>query len=327
VTAEERERSERELEELLRRLPPERPAAERRAAARREFLAAGAEAGSRAPAPSRMGRGMPERGPNPLDRDGGDEERDGFVAWLAVHAATPPPRAEARQHARLAFLTAVAAEPLPRRARRSYRAAVLVAAAAAILAVTFLLPEPDRWHLRLDGPLRFADDEYGVGDEERLAAALEESGTLETLGAGARLSLAHDFDVELSPDATLLVPTLPELDGASPIDFELTRGEAYVRTAASYPGNPITLRTELVEVTLHGTTVGILVDELGTCVCVCDGTARVTSTRLSGGSRDVEAHHTLRVYRDPALGTKFEPFPSDPDAHHTNALIAFHASQ
>jgi hypothetical protein len=50
----------------------------------------------------------------------------------------------------------VAAETRPsRRTRPVYRALVLVAAAAAILAVTFLLPEPERFRVDVSGVARF----------------------------------------------------------------------------------------------------------------------------------------------------------------------------
>src|SRR6185436_7410812 len=255
-----------------------------------------------------------------------EEELDGFAAWLSARAPAAPPSAEGRRRARLAFLSAVASTPPPLRARRSFRRLVWVGAAAAILAVTFLLPEPERWQAELDGRLSFDGTEYRPGDEARLSAALERSGMLETGAAAGRLELGDALVLELRAQSALSVPPLPALDGVEPIEFRLEHGEAYVRTSASYPGNPIVLRTAAADVTLHGTTVGVLVDDLGTCICVADGTARATSARLAGGFQDVGPRSTLFIYADPDAEPKSLAFPPDdaaPEAAHTGDLVQF----
>jgi len=324
MSAPDPERAERELEELLRRAAPARPDPARQAEARRAFLA-GAPAGtgepSRARTPLRMGGVM---GKGALGEEG-EGELDAFAAWLAAHAPAVPPSAEARRRVRLAFLSAVASAPPPLRARRTFRRLVWLAAAAAILAVTFLMPEPERWSAQLDGRLTFDGQEYVPGDEARLGAELERSGTVETALARAHFELGGDLALELLTDSALAFPLQTELDGIAPLEFELTRGETYLRTGASYPGNPIVVRTALANVALHGTTVGVLVDELGTCVCVAEGTARVTSSRLTTGSQDVGPRSTLRVFSDPSMGPKLESFPQEGTAEtgHTADLVAF----
>lgn len=202
---------------------------------------------------------------------------------------------------------------------------MLTLAAAAVVAVTFLLPEPARWSVRLEGPLRFAESEYGPGEDARLAAAMEGSGVLETSGAGARFTLgAGELVLELLPGASLSFPPLPELDGISPVRFALTRGEAYLRTSESYAGNPIVLETPLLEVALNGTVVGVLVDPLVTCVCVAEGSVGVTSARLPRRA-EVGARATLRVFAEREAGAHPEPFPADDaaGAQHTHALVEF----
>jgi len=297
----------------------------RRAEARRAFLAgrppSEASEPSRVHWPVRTGRVMADAGAGAHE-----DELDGFAAWLAAHPHATPARAEFRRHARLAFLSAVATAAPPLRTRRSFRRLVWVAAAAAILAVTFLLPQPERWRAQLDGRLSFDGTDYLPGDEARLGAALEQPGTLETGVARARLELGDAFAVELLPNSSLAVPQLPSLDGVEPVAFELARGETYLRTSASYPGNPIVVRTALADVSLHGTTVGVLVDEQGTCVCVAEGTARVTSTRLANGFQDVGARSSLRVYSEAGVDPRTEAFPADDSgagASHTGDLVQF----
>jgi len=257
---------------------------------------------------------------------GAQGDEPAFEAWLAARAPLDAPAAAARRRARLAFLTEIAATPPPLRERRSFRRLVWALAAAAILAVTFLLPEPERWRAELDGRVVFDGREYLPGEEARLATALERSGLLETSAARGRIELGDAFALELLAEGSLAVPPLPVLDGVEPMEFELTRGEAYLRTGASYPGNPIVVRTDLADVALHGTTVGVLVDAQGTCVCVADGTARVTSARLPAGFQDVGPRLTLRVFHDPGMDPKTEVFPVEDErqeAAHTGDLVAF----
>ena len=255
---------------------------------------------------------------------GGGDESDAFADWLAARVPLEGPAPEARRRARLAFLSSVAQDPPRLRPRPRRRALVLLLAAAAILAVTFLLPKPARWRAELQGPLRFAEREYEPADGDRLAVALESSGTVETADTRARFRLGDSLEVEVLAGSSLSLPVLPELDGLSPIDFELGRGEAYLRTASSYPGNPIRVRTLDADVSIHGTTIGVLVDDLGTCVCVADGVARVRSSRVPGGSQDVGSRATLRVYRDPSRQAVFESFPeSGPGTAHTDDLESF----
>lgn len=333
------ERAQRELEELLRRVPLERLDPARLARARQTFLATAAAGGqpSQADLPARMGavmgteaHGRGDAGQDGAGQDGdgqdGRDDQSGFEAWLAARAPAVLPSAEGHRRARLAFLSAVAATPPPLRARRSFRRLVWAAAAAAILAVTFFLPQPERWSVQLDGRLSCDATEYLPGDEARLAAALERSGTVATALARARFALGGELVLELLTDTELEFPFQTELDGVAPLEFALTRGETYLRTRAGYPGNPVVVRTELANVALHGTTVGVLVDELGTCVCVADGTARVTSALLPTGYQDVGPRGTLRVFFDPGMGPKFEAFPADgggPESAHTADLVAF----
>ena len=301
------------FEEFLRGVPGEPLDPRRCEEARRAFLGHA----SRAAGADRMRAVM-----------GGDErfdEHDGFVAWLA---ACPPalPGAEFQRRARLAFLSAIASEAtaaLPlRRERRSVRAAVLALAAAAILAVTFLLPRPDRWEVRMQGPLRFAERDYAPGDGERLAADLERSGMLETAGSGVRFALGKELVVEVMSGSSLSFPPLPELDGLEPVAFELARGEAYVRTGGAYPGNPVIVRTAQADVVLNGTVVGVLVGEFGTCVCVAEGKVGVMSGQVPGGRQEVGGRTTMRVLGG-AGGVEVEVFPEGDGDEHTKGLVEF----
>jgi len=315
---------ERALEELLGRLDPPRPAPEVRAEARRAFLAGEASgAASRRPYGPRTPDAMAETG---LRESWGEGEAEAFAAWLAARAPAPAPRAEARRRARLAFLSAVASAPPAPPRSRSFRAAVWLAAAAAIVLVTLFLPAPDRWRVHLDGAVVLEGEDFGPGHEDRLGAELEQSGWLETRAARARLALGEVLELELLPGTALHVPPLVELDGLAPLDFELARGEAFVRTRGAWPGNPIRIRTDLAEVLLTGTTVGVLADEAGTCVCVAEGRVTVTSAR---GVEELAAQGSLRLFHDTSMAPKLEPFPPAlaPGSEHVAELLAFHGGR
>lgn len=329
MSAGEPERADRELEALLRRIEAERPSESAREEARRAFLGAARPGESQAAASLRRENVMPPAAERALpdDRDGGE---DAFAAWIGARSAGRASRPEARRRARLAFLSALAAAPSVAPRSRRYRSLVILAAAAAIVLVTLLVPEPDRWRVRLDGGLALDEADFALGDEDRLAAELERSGWVETRGGRARFSLGRVLELELLPGSSLHFPGLPELDGLSSLDFELARGEVYLRTLGSYPGNPIRVRADGLDVALDGTSVGVLVDELGTCVCVAEGSVRLTSPQLAAGSEDVPAPRTVRVFRSASMGPKSEPFPSDttsPGARHVQDLLEFHRSR
>jgi len=317
VTGPEREPTDAELEALLRRLGPERPDPLRFEEARLAFLRAG------------EGRSRPEgadRTSSVMTRGLSSDEPDAFADWLAARPLADRPRPEAVRRARLAFLSALATEnAVPTRARRPVRALVLLAAAAAMLLVTFL-PRAPRWAVQMTGPVRFEEREYAPGDEARLAADLERSGRLESLGSVLRVSLGSALDLELRAGGVLAMPPLPELDGVSGVAFGLELGETYLRTAPSYPGNPIRVQTDYGDVLLHGTTVGVLVDDAGVCLCVADGRARLQAPGLPGGQGEVAAGQSLRVWSQPDRMAKVEPFPEDgagAEGVHTRELQDF----
>lgn len=299
-----------------------RPSPEARARIRRAFLAGEASV----PGPSqpgfadRRGRVMPH-GSAPRSSE---EEPDGFAAWVAERSSLAGPSEGKRLRARLAFLSTFANLPPAATPSRSFRALVWVAAAAAILLVTLFVPEPVRWHVRLDGALALDGQDFTPGEEDRLAAELERSGWVETRATRAGFELGGTLEVELTPGSSLRFPPLPDFDGLVPLELELARGEAYVRTLEGYPGNPIRVHTEVADVTLSGTTVGVLVDEAGTCVCVAEGRVRVTS---ASGSADVPARETLRLFHDNAMGPKTVSFATaltSAEASHVQDLLEFH---
>jgi len=251
-----------------------------------------------------------------------------FEAWLARQPRADSPREAFRREVQTTFLRpAESARVLvPREPRPWTRFAVLALAAAAILAVTFLLPSPERWAIRLSAPASLAGTEYTPRQAQELAVELEGSGTFESQGEDVHFSLGNALELELLADSELTFPMLPELDGVTPVWFQLDRGEVFLRTADSYPGNPIFISTSAAEVEVRGTTLGVLVDERGTCVCVAEGRVGVTSDRLLDGAQDVEAGMSLVLFEELELGAELLPFPTAPgtaEYEHVSRLVEF----
>ena len=307
---------EHELEQLLRRLPAEPVDPAARARARAAFLAGAAtEGASRAGAPERTGRTM----------DATSEQA--FERWLARALAPEPARAEARARARAVFLSSLSGLPGvggPRPvASRRRRVLALALAAAGVLAVTFLMPETPRWRVQLFSPVAFDDEEFRLVDEDRLATTLERSGRLVSREAPVRLALSDALELELRPGTTLLVPALPELDGGTPILFELEAGECLLRTRPGWRGNPLLVRTAFGDVRATGTAFGVLALPECVCVCVVEGAVEVDS---GAAVERVEANSSLQLFRrgDPApQRAPFSTDPASPESAHQAPLQAF----
>ncbi len=318
----------RELEALLRRVVHEVPAARVRSRVLRSFLL-----GVELP----LGQGA-ERGV-PGSRSGEEGRMDtrlepALETWLARTDLAPPARRAFREELAEAFRSGRFSRPAEgvqgppaRPVPRLVRFAVLAAAAAAIVAVTFLVPGPPRWQVRLEGPVRLSGVEYRPGDEGRLAVELEFPGQLEALSTPVVLELERGFELELLPGGKLGLPGLVELDGATPIEMALAGGEAYLRTARGAARNPIRLRTPQAAVELSGTVLGLLADpeEACTCVCVAEGSVTVESEVLPEGPRTVDAGRSFRVFAGGASGpdVPFPEDPADPGYGHAQGLLRF----
>lgn len=315
---------ESQFEAFLRSVPPETPDPVARELARASFL----EHASRPEDPSRMGHSMESREPRGARPTDADLER-----WLRERAPLAAPRPEVRERARRRFLTEALTGPeaLPAAAGDHPDASgwrkwgVLALAAAAVVAVTLILPEPLRWKARMDGPVRFAGTTYGAGDAGRLGADLEQAGLIESAEEEVLLVLGGALELSVRPRTRLQLPPLPQLDGLTPVDLDLEQGEVYVRTREAYPGNPIQVTTPEGRVEVLGTTLGVMAESDGTCVCVAEGKVTVISPLLDRGVEEVSTGRALFLYRDLQQESqlmRFEDMPAGGGAH-VGDLVTF----
>ncbi len=311
--------ADRELERLLRSLPHPTARPAFRSGLRQRFLEGGATAPgteSRAETTVRKPLVMPKA----------------FEPWLREIRITPPAGETFRDKLRRLFL---ASEPAARaqtgeQGRRSRLRLVLIPllAAAAILAVTFLLPQDPRWKISgLRGePVEVTGTRLEERDLERLTAELTRGAVLRTQASWLDLTLEDALDLQVLPNTEIEFAALPDLDGSTPLRFSLRTGEVFLRTRAGYPGNPLRVETGEVEVGASGTIFGVLVDDRGTCVCVVEGEVVVKGALGDPPEKRVASETSYLVFRGGTMGPKEMTFAAaDDPAHqsHTQALIGF----
>ncbi len=250
--------------------------------------------------------------------------------WLSGVRPAAPAGKRSRDALRRAFLGEQAAtgggRPGPSRARLVW---VSLSAVAAILVITFFLPRETRWKvldLRGKGALELTSGSLDPGERSRLSEELARGTRLVTGEQELTFSLAGVLAIRLLPHSRVRFESLPELGTAEPLSFGLESGELFLRTSRGYPGNPIRVETGEVLVGASGTAFGVLVDERGTCVCVCHGEV---SVRGAGGipeEKRVSAETSYLVFRSGGMAPKEMPFAGSEDpAHrqHTNLLVEF----
>lgn len=192
--------------------------------------------------------------------------------------------------------------PEGRRQGRLVRLFLPIAAAAAILFIAFLPSDP-RWKIDFEGPgtVRLNGVAYGASDAQRLGAMLGRAGVLATDETALKLRLENGLVIRVRPGTEVLVG---ELDGDSPYYFSMEKGEIYISTRDDYTGNSIRVSSDLGDVDVVGTSLGVMCYEEGFCVCVSEGLVKARSARnpvgfSSGEWESVKANHRFYVPTDP----------------------------
>ncbi len=311
-------RAERELEEWLRRvpLPPARQAF--RSGLRQRFL-----------------EGAPEEAAGTGSRAETTVRKpfvvlQAFEPWLREIRISPQAGEGFRDRLRRLFLRSEPEAQVRPDSRSRLRFVLIpLLAAAAILAVTFLLPEDPRWKvidLRGEAAVEVSGTRLGPRDLGRLSAELTRGASLRTQASSVDLTLEDKLALQILPNTEIEFAALPDLDGSMPLRFNLRTGEVFLKTSAGYPGNPIRVGTGEVEVDASGTIFGVLVDERGTCVCVVEGEVVVKGALGEPAEKRVASETSYLVFRGGSMGPKEMTFAAaDDPAHesHTQALIGF----
>lgn len=131
-----------------------------------------------------------------------------------------------------------------------------------------------------------------------LARALAEGGTIE-LPAGASLVLEapRRLAIELGSGSTAHLGPPPARWLGRIARARLSTGALRVTTGAGFRGSRLTVGTAEVAVEIGGTTLAVIRDPKGTCVCVMEGAVRMGAPR-AGRLAPMAAGERRFVHRD-----------------------------
>lgn len=262
--------------------------------------------------------------------------------FLRQRAAPPDARAAFRAELRERFLAgrwSEGAEARPRTGRTPHRhprlfpalAGLAGLAAAALLAI--LLPRLGRpttpW--RVVGVEEATVVSAGPGGAQRVAArdgTIDLSGLLEgpdgiAVAAGSlRLCHGDEYRLEVRPGTRLVLA--PE----GGLALELRSGEIFLQTFPAYGGTGLDVDTPEAHVSVHGTTLGVRADAMGTCVCVVEGTVKLRELERAQDVVVPQASSHL-VSADASMMSKSMHFPEgqaapgDAEHEHVDRLREF----
>jgi ferric-dicitrate binding protein FerR (iron transport regulator) len=208
--------------------------------------------------------------------------------------------------------------PLPQR-RRTHRVRWMagLAAAAAAMILTLALNQAPRW-TALPG----AGSGTVVVDGVALPIG-DAAGLTRHLRPGSRLVLrgTKDLDLvssgllalQLSPGTEVVLPTPPGRWFGRAARGSVDRGHLRITTGRHFDGSRLAITTPDATVHVTGTTLAVIAEPTGTCVCVLEGTAHVrphrgTMTPVPPGTRcevargDASSHSgEIRVAERPKL--------------------------
>jgi ferric-dicitrate binding protein FerR (iron transport regulator) len=229
------------------------------------------------------------------------EERRAQDAVRSLPAADPDPVFLAR----LAREFASATIPAPRRPAAMPRAARTwlgwgALAAAAALIVVFVLTRPPAWRLvgvEGDGIAILDGRPVPLAHTEELARRLQPGLRIRVPdGATLEIASAGTMDVRMLSGADFTVPRLPALGWSKRTSCELRGGELRITTGERFRGTRMAIETPAAAIEVTGTTLAVICDPEGTCVCVLEGRVRVGP---KGGDMASVAHGMRRfVFND-----------------------------
>ncbi len=181
--------------------------------------------------------------------------------------------AEGRLQPRLAL---VKREP----AGGAWKGAFLIFASAAVAAyiVLQLNAGPD-WQVRKvqgSGQIRVDGHRYSAGKPADYAALLRPGSRIQLTGAASlQVAAADNLIMEIAPGSDISLPRAPgrwwDRQGLA----NIRAGELRITTGRAFPGAGLLVVSPDTHVMVTGTTLAVICDNGGTCVCVCEGQVKV----------------------------------------------------
>jgi hypothetical protein len=201
----------------------------------------------------------------------------------------PTPKADAtfRDRLKRGFVDGTISTPArPEREASWFPKPVVISIALSAAAVIFLLflsvanrgpswellrPESGA-ELRVDGEPIDLDRLEAAQDRLRPGATIEVEGS-----ADITLSCAGHILFQLPPGSEIRLPSQPKRWLGRDLQTELTRGRLRIVTGEDFAGARLTVRTPDASVEVLGTTLAVILEDYGTCVCVMHGTVRAAT--------------------------------------------------
>ncbi len=179
------------------------------------------------------------------------------------------------------------------------RAAVPLAAAAALLAVSLLNRGPafTLGAARGDGIVVVDGVPVPMTHREELARRMR-AGARARVPDGVELEIASPgyAAIQLTGGTDVALPASPGRWFGRTARLEVRSGELRITTGPRFHGARLEIETPEAAVTVTGTTLAVICEPAGTCVCVLDG--RVAVGRKGESGAMIDAGHLRYVFND-----------------------------
>ena len=185
-------------------------------------------------------------------------------------------------------------------------------AAPALAAVIFFLNRGPGYHV-VDPPAGVSvvvnGETIPVDDGQAMARALKPGARIAFEGGAMMVNLVspeHLF-VQLTPGSETVLPKTPGRWFGRSARSEVTRGEVRYATGRRFRGAGMTVYTQDTRVDLVGTTLAVIQNDFGTCICLFEGAVWMGPR---GGTMEIlPAERRRTLYKDgrPALTEELPP--------------------
>jgi hypothetical protein len=159
-------------------------------------------------------------------------------------------------------------------------------------------------------------------DQARLAQSLRRGGKVRLTGGSLELATTGQMAIEITPGTDAMVPPLAGRWFARRMRAEVHSGEIRVTTGRSFHGARLAVTTPEASVMVTGTTLAVICESTGTCVCVMEG--RVMMGPHGAPMMPIESGRRRYVFNDGRPPEEAEMRPVEKDALGT--MMARHAS-
>ena len=273
-----------------------------------------AQAERLSPAAERARAALHDAPPAPADREFRNRLKQAFVSGAIEVTGTRERRLRQDGDARPGVVRILrgggGVAVLPRRRRFptvAWVAASLAAAAALIVVFGTLNRGPTWWvtAARGDGSVRVNGQNVALDDRDAMRRLLVPGAEIEMVG-NAELDVCSSgvVSLQLTPGTKMTLPPPPARWVGRRTELFARSGVVRVTTGRNFPGARLAVMSPTAAVEVKGTTLAVIIEDVGTCVCVEDGTAMV-GRRFGAGDqatdmRPVAGGHRRYIYNDRA---------------------------